>query len=160
MAVPFMDKDGVVDRLDACPDLPGPKENRGCPVKGAAKLEGDRITLEEKVYFATAKDVIQKRSDPLLDNVATIVKAHPEIGKLRVEGHTDAQGKRAYNVKLSQRRAAAVVKALVKRGVPAERLVAQGFGPDQPVADNATTEGRAKNRRVELRVVDSKGGTR
>ena len=89
-----------------------------------------------------------------------MVKAHPESGKLRVEGHTDAQGKRASNVKLSQRRAAAVVKALVKRGVPAERLVAQGFGPDQPVADNATAEGRAKNRRVELRVVDSKGGTR
>ncbi len=154
------DKDGVVDRLDACPDLPGPRENRGCPVKGPAKLEGDRIELGEVVYFDTAKDTIQRRSDALLDSVATIVKAHPEIGKLRVEGHTDAQGARAYNVKLSQRRAAAVVKALVKRGVPAERLVAQGFGPDQPVADNATAEGRAKNRRVEVRVVDSKGGTR
>jgi outer membrane protein OmpA-like peptidoglycan-associated protein len=148
------DGDGVVDRLDACPDLPGPKENRGCPVKGAARLEGDRITLEENVYFATAKDVIQKRSDPLLDNVATIMKAHPEIGKIRVEGHTDGRGGAAYNRALSQRRAAAVVKALVRRGVPAERLVAQGFGSDRPVTDNATAEGRAKNRRVELRVVD------
>jgi outer membrane protein OmpA-like peptidoglycan-associated protein len=54
-----------------------------------------------------------------------------------------------------------VVKALVKRGVPADRLVAQGFGPDRPVADNATAEGRAKNRRVELRVVDAgAAGTR
>ena len=155
------DRDGVVDRLDACPDLPGPKENRGCPVKGAAKLEGDRIELGEVVYFATGKDVIQKRSDALLDSVATIMKAHPEIGKVRVEGHTDAQGKRAYNVKLSQRRAAAVVKALVKRGVPAARLAAQGLGPDRPVADNATAEGRAKNRRVELRVVEpSAAGTK
>ena len=152
------DGDGMVDRLDACPDLPGPKENRGCPVKGAAKLEGNRIELGEVVYFDTAKDGIQKRSSPLLDNVATIMKTHPEIGKIRVEGHTDAQGKRAYNVKLSQRRAAAVVKALVKRGVPAGRLVAQGLGPDRPIADNATAEGRAKNRRVELRVSDSKGG--
>jgi outer membrane protein OmpA-like peptidoglycan-associated protein len=151
----------VVDRLDECPDLPGPKENRGCPVKGGARLDGDRITLEENVYFATGRDVIQKRSDPLLDNVATIMKAHPEIGKVRVEGHTDAQGKRAYNVKLSQRRAAAVVKALVKRGVPAARLAAQGLGPDRPVADNATAEGRAKNRRVELRVVEpSAAGTK
>ena len=152
------DGDGVVDRLDACPDLPGPKENRGCPVKGPAKLEGDRIELGEVVHFDTAKDTIQKRTDPLLDNVATIMKAHPEVGKLRVEGHTDAQGGAAYNRALSQRRAAAVVKALVKRGVPARRLVAQGFGPDRPVADNATAEGRAKNRRVELHVVDSKGG--
>ncbi len=154
------DRDGVVDRLDACPDLPGPRENRGCPVKGAARLEGDRITLEENVYFDTAKATIQARSNPLLDSVATIVKAHPEIGKLRVEGHTDARGGAAYNRALSQRRAAAVVKALVKRGVPAERLVAQGFGPDQPVADNATAEGRAKNRRVELRVVDPNAGIR
>ena len=71
-----------------------------------------------------------------------------------MEGHTDARGGAPYNRALSQRRAAAVVTALVKRGVPAERLVAQGFGPDRPVADNATAEGRAKNRRVELRVVD------
>jgi outer membrane protein OmpA-like peptidoglycan-associated protein len=150
------DRDGVVDRLDECPDLAGPKDNRGCPLKGAAKLEGDRITLAETVYFETARAVIQQRSFALLDNVATILKTHPEIGRVRVEGHTDSVGKRAYNVALSRRRAEAVVKALVARGVTAERLVSEGVGPDRPVADNATAEGRARNRRVELRVVDAK----
>jgi outer membrane protein OmpA-like peptidoglycan-associated protein len=149
------DGDGVVDRLDQCPDLAGPKDNRGCPVKGAAKLEGDRITLDETVYFDTSRDTIQARSKPLLDNVATIMKAHPEIGRVRVEGHTDSRGSRAYNLRLSKRRAAAVVKALVQRGVAGDRLESAGFGPDRPVADNGTDAGRAKNRRVVLQVTSS-----
>lgn len=151
------DGDGVVDRLDECPDLAGPKDNRGCPPKGAAKLEGDRITLAETVYFDTDRATIQARSNSLLDNVASIMKAHPELGRVRVEGHTDSRGNRAYNVGLSQRRAAAVVKALVERGVAASRLESAGFGPDRPVADNGTEEGRARNRRVELRVVSATG---
>ncbi len=147
------DGDGVVDRLDQCPDLAGPKDNRGCPVKGAAKLEGDRITLEETVYFDTAEATIQARSNPLLDSVASIMKAHPEIGRVRVEGHTDSRGSRSFNVNLSKRRAEAVVRALVQRGVGADRLESAGFGPDRPVADNGTDEGRAKNRRVDLNVI-------
>jgi outer membrane protein OmpA-like peptidoglycan-associated protein len=148
------DADTVVDRSDACPDLAGPVENGGCPPKAAVKLEGDRIQFEGTIYFAVGSAVIQKRSARLLDGISTVIQAHPEIARIRVEGHTDSQGGRAFNQSLSQRRAAAVVRALVTRGVAADRLVAEGWGPDRPVADNATREGRAKNRRVELHVVD------
>jgi outer membrane protein OmpA-like peptidoglycan-associated protein len=148
------DADTVVDRSDACPDLAGPVENGGCPPKAAVKLEGDRIQFEGTIYFAVGSAVIQKRSARLLDGISTVIQAHPEIARIRVEGHTDSRGGRAFNQSLSQRRAASVVRALVTRGVAADRLEAMGWGPDRPVADNATREGRAKNRRVELHVVD------
>jgi outer membrane protein OmpA-like peptidoglycan-associated protein len=152
---PDTDSDGdrLVDRLDECPDLKGPTSNKGCPKKAAVKLVGDRIEFKEPIYFATGKDVIQKQSFPLLDAIATVIGAHPEILKLRVEGHTDASGKHDFNVALSDRRAKSVVAAIVKRGIAAERLEGQGFGPDRPVADNKTKAGRAKNRRVEIHVV-------
>ena len=147
------DTDTVVDRLDECPDIPGPVDNKGCPKKGGVKLKEGRIEFEGTIYFDTDKDVIQQRSFSLLDNIATVIKAHPELGKIRVEGHTDNQGSQAHNMDLSQRRAEAVVRALVQRGVPAEQLTAQGFGPTRPVADNRTRDGRSKNRRVEFHIV-------
>jgi outer membrane protein OmpA-like peptidoglycan-associated protein len=148
------DGDGIADRSDECPDLAGPAEHRGCPPKSAVKLEGDRIEFEGTLYFAVASAVIQRRSAEVLDGIAKVIQAHPEIERIRVEGHTDSRGARAYNLALSQHRADSVVRALVARGVDADRLRAVGLGPDRPVAPNATAEGRAKNRRVELHVVD------
>jgi outer membrane protein OmpA-like peptidoglycan-associated protein len=146
------DADAVVDRLDECPDVPGPAESRGCPRSGAVKLSGEKIEFEGTVYFDTDKDVIQERSFELLDGIATVIKAHPEVGRIRVEGHTDAQGPREHNLDLSKRRAKAVVRHLAGKGVDEQRLRSEGFGPDRPVADNKTIDGRAKNRRVEFHI--------
>ncbi|WP_246357347.1 OmpA family protein [Pyxidicoccus fallax] len=147
------DSDGLVDRLDNCPDEPGTEKNHGCKEKQLARIDQGQIRIMETVYFENNKDVIIKRSNKLLDNVASILKSHPEVEKVRVEGHTDNTGSADYNLDLSQRRADAVVKYLVGKGVAAERLEAKGFGPAQPIADNKTKDGRAKNRRVEFKIV-------
>ncbi len=152
---PDKDKDGdtVVDRLDECPDVPGPVDNKGCARNAKVKLVGSRIEFEGVIHFDTAKDVIQQRSFELLDGVLTVIKAHPELGRIRVEGHTDSQGRLEMNMDLSQRRAQSVVRYLVERGIEEQRLLPEGFGPNRPVADNGTPEGRAQNRRVEFHIV-------
>lgn len=97
--------------------------------------------------------MIQKRSNKLLDQVANVLKAHPEITSVQIEGHTDNQGKPDYNKDLSQRRADAVRTYLVKKGVDADRITAIGFGQEKPVAENTTKAGKAKNRRVEFKII-------
>jgi len=153
---PDADRDGdtVVDRLDNCPDEPGDPRNQGCKSKQLVKIAQDRIMILEMVYFDTNKDRIQDRSFALLDNVAAVLHAHPEIEKVLVEGHTDDQGGHDYNMDLSQRRAEAVVRFLVVQGVDPDRVEAKGFGPDQPIETNRTSRGRAKNRRVEFRILE------
>jgi outer membrane protein OmpA-like peptidoglycan-associated protein len=152
---PDTDRDGdtVVDRLDNCPDQKGPPKFHGCPDKQLVVITSQKLEILDVVYFALDKAVIQSRSNRLLDQVANVLKAHPEISNLSIEGHTDDQGKPAYNKDLSQRRADAVMAYLVKRGVDAGRLQAIGYGQDQPIADNVTKVGRAKNRRVEFKIV-------
>ena len=158
---PDTDRDGdtVVDRLDNCPDEPGPPENQGCEREQQVRIEEGRLEILDKVYFRTNRARIQRRSYPLLLNVASVLNAHPEIQHVRVEGHTDARGRREYNVELSQRRAEAVVEFLVERGeVAAERLEARGFGPDRPIVENASTrEEHAQNRRVEFNIGEAEG---
>jgi len=153
------DADTVPDASDNCPDEAGPQTNQGCPEtkKQLVVIKKGKIEILDTVYFAVGKDVILPVSFALLDNVATVVNDHPEIPRVRVEGHTDNQGKDAANLDLSARRARAVVKYLVTKGVAAARLEAQGFGPSRPIADNKTVEGRAKNRRVEFSVVGAEG---
>jgi outer membrane protein OmpA-like peptidoglycan-associated protein len=85
--------------------------------------------------------------------VAKLILEHPELKKIRVEGHTDNVGSAPYNKDLSERRAASVVRYLAEKGVPRARLDAAGYGFERPVASNATALGRAKNRRVEFRIV-------
>ncbi|HEY2434620.1 MAG TPA: OmpA family protein [Vicinamibacterales bacterium] len=102
------------------------------------------------IYFTFNSDVIRPESDPTLKDIADVLKRHPDW-KLGVNGHTDGLGRDDYNLDLSKRRAAAVRTALVGRyGVTAARLSTAGFGKSQPKDTNATLEGRAKNRRVEL----------
>ena len=88
----------------------------------------------------------------MLENIARVLTAHPEIAKVRVEGFTDNVGKADQNQKLSDARAASVVAFLVKEGIAAERLEAIGHGQDNPIADNKTAKGRATNRRVEFNI--------
>jgi outer membrane protein OmpA-like peptidoglycan-associated protein len=152
------DGDGLVDRLDNCPDEPGTEQNHGCKQKQMARIDAGQIRITDTIYFENNKDIIISRSNTLLDTVAAILVSHPEIEKLRIEGHTDNRGDASYNLDLSQRRAEAVAAYLVKKGVARERLEPKGLGPAQPIADNATKEGRAKNRRVEFKIVGDAEG--
>jgi len=111
-----------------------------------AIVEKGRVTLN--VLFDTNKAVIKKSSFREVDNLITVMKDYPEL-KVTIEGHTDNVGSAASNKKLSQRRADAVKKYMVSKGIDASRLEAVGFGLEKPIASNATKEGRAKNRRVE-----------
>jgi outer membrane protein OmpA-like peptidoglycan-associated protein len=142
------DADGVVDRLDNCPDQAGDPANAGCVKKQLVRITATGLEILDTVYFQVNRDIIQRRSFPLLENVAEVIKAHPEAGVVRVEGHTDSNGDDASNQLLSDRRARAVVAFLVGKGVPADRLVSAGLGESQPLADNRTAAGRARNRRV------------
>ena len=100
-------------------------------------------------YFDSGKATLRPDADAVIERVHALLQADPAL-KLSIEGHTDDVGSDAANLKLSTARAAAVVTALVKRGIAAERLTSGGHGEAKPLADNATSSGRAKNRRVEL----------
>ena len=149
------DGDGVPDRLDNCPFVKGPADNHGCPRtdKQVVAVHDERIEILEKVYFQPGKSNVLPRSKRLVDQIGVVLKRHPEIVLVEVQGHTDSKGSKAMNDSLSQARAKAVVTALVKRGIDPKRLVARGYGPVKPVASNDTVQGREKNRRVEFRVI-------
>ncbi|MEW5855642.1 MAG: OmpA family protein, partial [Myxococcota bacterium] len=152
------DQDGFLDAQDKCPNEPETINNNedddGCPDQGKTlvKLETERIVILEKVFFDTNKDTIQPRSYPLLDQVAQVLKTHKEL-RVRVEGHTDSQGKPDANLDLSDRRAKAVMNYLVEKGVEGSRLEAKGYGQTRPVDTNKTSRGRENNRRVEFVVL-------
>ena len=152
---PDRDGDGVPDRIDNCPDEPGTVENQGCQDKQLVVIGDGQLEILEKVYFKTGSAKLQKRSWALLDNVAAVLNAHPEIKKIRVEGHSDKTGSLKFNMVLSKKRANTVVRYLVGRGhVSKSRLVAKGFGPKKPlVPDAKTKEEQAMNRRVEFHIV-------
>ncbi|MFO0656473.1 MAG: OmpA family protein [Polyangia bacterium] len=153
---PDRDGDSIADPVDACPDKKGapsadPKKN-GCP--GLVVVESGQIVILKQVFFATGKDTILKVSYPVLDAVVMALKAFPDIKRVRVEGHTDNQGKADYNTSLSDRRAKSVMAYLIVKGIEARRLDSQGFGPSKPIADNKTVKGRALNRRVDFVIVE------
>jgi outer membrane protein OmpA-like peptidoglycan-associated protein len=110
----------------------------------------DRIDLSDKIYFDFDSAKILEESFGLLDALAKAITEHPEVLLVRIEGHTDSQGDDAYNMKLSQERAASVRDYLVKAGVAADRLNPVGFGESRPVDSAETDEAFEKNRRVEL----------
>jgi len=158
---PDQDGDGVPDIDDKCPAVPGPAQNDGCPPSESepmVEIETTRLSLKDAIHFDTGKDTIRPESSRILDEISSILQSRAEIRRVRVEGHTDNVGSRPYNLDLSQRRAASVVRALVARGVPAGRLLPAGFGFDRPVASNSTALGRAKNRRVEFTILGEADG--
>jgi OmpA-OmpF porin, OOP family len=152
---PDFDHDWIPDVQDACPKEPGPAQNDGCPVgeEPVVEIETERLSLKDAINFDTGEDTIRPESSGVVDAIAAILKAHGELGRIRVEGHTDNVGSAAYNKDLSQRRAQAVVNALGARGISSARLVPAGFGFERPIAPNTSPLGRAKNRRVEFTIV-------
>jgi outer membrane protein OmpA-like peptidoglycan-associated protein len=119
---------------------------------GTVKQEprGMVITLSGSVLFASNKSELLPSAQKKLGDVADALNKQDPQSKMIVEGHADSQGAAEYNQELSQRRAEAVRTYLVSRGISAERVSAQGFGLTRPIADNASAEGRANNRRVEI----------
>jgi len=101
------------------------------------------------INFDSGKSTIKKESFPVVEQIIEMMNQAPEI-KISVEGHTDSEGKNESNLKLSEARAKAVVEAIVNAGIDKSRLSSTGYGEEKPIADNSTTEGKAKNRRVEL----------
>ena len=93
---------------------------------------------------------IDPDSHPIMDQIALALRKHRELERIEVGGHTDNTGPRDFNMRLSRARARSVRQYLLGRGIPPGRLSAQGYGPDRPIGDNETDEGRAKNRRVEF----------
>ncbi len=153
---PDRDGDTVADRLDNCPDEAGDPAYQGCKKQQLVAIKDDKIELVDRVYFRTNRDIIQRRSLALLDNVAAVLAVHPTV-RVRIEGHTDDRGDDTYNKQLSQRRAEQVMRYLVKKGVDASRLEAIGYGEEQPLQSNDTDEGRAANRRVDFDIVGAEG---
>jgi OmpA-OmpF porin, OOP family len=143
----------VVDRLDNCPAEKGQLRFKGCGEKQLVTITASQLELADAVYFRTGKGDIQKKSFKMLDNVAAVLKAHPEVKKIEIEGHTDDQGDDEQNRRLSQARADAVVAYLVTKGVAADRLTSIGYGEEKPIADNKRSRGRAANRRVVFKIV-------
>ena len=145
------DADGVIDMEDKCPKTPGVKENSGCPQ--IAKEEQEVIKAAfDNLEFATGKAIMRNTSYTSLDSLGSLLKRKKEY-KLLIEGHTDNVGKRQTNLTLSKNRATAVKTYLMKKGVPASRLLTNWYGPDKPIESNSTESGRQKNRRVEMTIV-------
>jgi outer membrane protein OmpA-like peptidoglycan-associated protein len=156
------DRDGVADADDKCPKEPetinGVKDEDGCPDKGKVKVlvEGEKIVILDKVFFANNKATILPTSFPLLRQVAQVIKANPQLELIRVEGHTDDKGEDGANLVLSRSRAEAVRDRLIMEGIDAGRLEAVGYGEAKPIAPNKTNKGREQNRRVEFTIVKVK----
>ncbi len=155
---PDNDGDTIPDKEDRCPNEPevinGVLDDDGCPDEGAVRVTRNKIEILEKVHFEHDRDVLHSKSYQILDQVAAALKRQPDILEVQVEGHTDSRGAAAYNLRLSDRRARAVVRYLIDEcGLASRRLRPRGFGKELPIASNSTAEGRDLNRRVEFRII-------
>lgn len=148
----FSDSSSIVIEGTLPPPPPPPPAPKPEPPPAPKRVEvtADQIVIHDKILFEVDKAIIRTESHGLCDEIAQVIKDNPQIRKISVEGHTDSDGSLKYNQSLSERRAAAVMQYLVDHGVPQERLASQGFGESKAIADNATPEGKEKNRRVEF----------
>ena len=148
--IPDRDGDGINDEEDHCPDQAGTAENHGCPALKKEVIE--KIEYKgNNVTFKTSSSQLTKTSYAPLNDVAVMLKAHPEW-HLTIEGFTDASGSQEYNLALSQQRADVVKNYLVKRGISSGQITAIGYGKARAIGDNGTSVGKAKNRRVEFKL--------
>ncbi len=188
-ADPDTDGDGIVDRIDGCPNQKGVMENRGCPDIDSdgdgivdrsdkcpfdpenynavddddgcddgggslARLEGTVIEIKDGIGFESGT-LFDPKSFKHLDALGNLLRNHPELTKVRIEGHTDNKGSALENLDLSRDRASTVKRFLVENHrIDGKRIIAQGFGADKPIADNKTPQGRTKNRRIDVVIVE------
>ncbi|MCP4199465.1 MAG: OmpA family protein [Proteobacteria bacterium] len=127
---------------------------RNKKTKASVIIKQRRIVIRRKIHFAINSDEIKSNSFGLMDEIADMFLNHPELKLVEIQGHTDNKGRSKYNIRLSERRAKSVRQYLVDSGVPASRLRAKGYGPLKPVAPNFTSQGRARNRRVEFHIIE------
>lgn len=153
--VPDQDGDGILDVNDACENEPetynGFDDEDGCPDELPDEVKRFEGVLEG-IYFDTGKAKIKKKSRRPLDAVAGMLRKYPTL-RVEISGHTDSVGNEEDNVRLSQERADAVKQFLVDAGIEEARVTTRGAGPSEPIADNGTKKGRAKNRRIEFKVL-------
>jgi len=152
---PDNDGDGVLDPQDTCPDQletpNGFQDTDGCPDEIPAAVKKFTGVIKG-INFKTNSDVILKSSNKTLDRAVKILTTYPDL-KMEISGHTDDVGDRDYNVDLSQRRADSVKAYFVGKGIDESRLVAKGYGPDAPLIAKKSKAARAKNRRVEFKLI-------
>lgn len=155
------DGDGVPDSRDKCPGTPKgvQVDADGCPPPAPAPMAQEPVVVKEEtivirdVHFEFDKATLTATDKQVLSDVASRLKQESSTAQLRVTGHTDSVGNTAYNQRLSEKRANSVVQYLVESGVPRASFVSvSGAGESQPVADNQTAEGRAMNRRTEIKI--------
>lgn len=150
--IPDTDGDGVNDEEDKCPNEAGPASNYGCPVIEEVVME--KISkAAQNIFFETGSSKLMQKSFKSLEEVADIMKSNPSY-KVSIEGHTDNTGGDELNQKLSESRAASVKEYLMTHGVDDAKITSSGYGPSKPIADNKTAAGRAKNRRVEMKMTN------
>jgi len=147
---PDTDGDGIPDNVDLCPDVAGVKENKGCP-----PIQKEEIEIIDRAFsnleFESGKAIIKEASYTSLNELAELMKTR-KMWKVELSGHTDNTGTPAKNMELSKNRTQAVKDYLIGRGVEEYRIVTFWYGQDKPIADNKTTAGRQKNRRVEMKI--------
>lgn len=155
------DGDGVLDSRDKCPGTPkGVRVDAdGCPPPAPAPVVEETAVVKEEVivirdvHFQFDSAKLTPADKDVLDTIATRLKQESSSAQLTVTGHTDSVGSDAYNQKLSDRRAHSVVEYLISQGIPRSSFVSvTGAGESQPVADNKTADGRAMNRRTEIKI--------
>jgi outer membrane protein OmpA-like peptidoglycan-associated protein len=150
------DGDGIMDPDDQCPKEPETRNKYqdadGCPDEVPKEVEKFTGVIQG-IFFDTGKATIKPKSKATLDAALDVLKKHPTV-RVEISGHTDITGSREFNLELSRRRAEAVEDYLVKNGLEATRIETRGAGPDEPIADNKTKAGRAKNRRIEFKLIN------
>ena len=152
---PDVDGDDIPDLEDKCPTEPetrnGFEDDEGCPDIVPAEF-ADLAGILKGINFDSDKDKIKPDSKPILDRAVKVLKKYPQV-RIEISGHTDSRGEYEHNVDLSQRRAESVKQYLIDDGIAAERIETRGAGPNEPVADNETSDGRAENRRIEVKIL-------
>lgn len=151
------DNDRIPDVRDACPNEPetynGFEDDDGCPDQGDVVVTKTDIQILKKIYFEYNSDKIKSESFPILDAVATTIINNPQIGSIEIEGHADERGSDEYNLRLTQRRAAAVKAYLIRKSVPGRQLKSAGYGEYCPIDKAQNEEAFEMNRRVEFKIV-------
>ena len=156
------DGDGIADEADKCTEekevFNGIEDRDGCPDEGEELviLTEEMLVVSRPIEFKKrSAKITNRKSFDVLNTIAVLLEIHPRL-RVRIEGHTDSRGSRRRKLKISSRQADAVLRYLVDNGIETDRLEALGHGPDNPIGDNSTKEGRRANQRIEFHIIEQK----